>query len=68
MTNEDLNEMKDRIKKNLEAIKKGRGPYSRNIIGMELRAIDQHFGTASANQVIEELNLERYGFNKEPLK
>jgi hypothetical protein len=40
-------------------------PYSRNIIGLELRNVDKKCGVESANSLIDEFDLEGVGFNKE---
>ena len=41
------------------------GNYSMNIIGVRLRSVDKRCGTDSANSLIDEFDLEEYGFNKE---
>lgn len=41
------------------------GNYSMNIIGVRLRSVDKRCGTEFANSLIEEFDLEDYGFNKE---
>ena len=62
----DIEDAKDRIKEEIKNLRAGHGHYSRNIIGIELRSIDKNFGVSAANKVIDELKLEKLGFNKEP--
>lgn len=40
------------------------GPYSHNLIGLYLSSIAEHYGTAEANQAIEDLGLEDLGWSK----
>lgn len=47
-----------------EAIKKN-GSYTHNLIGMLLRGCAKAHGTAAANQLIDDHDLEMLGFNKE---
>lgn len=41
------------------------GNFSLNIIGLRLRTVEKRCGTDAANSLVEEFNLENYGFNKE---
>lgn len=43
----------------------GMGNFSLNIIGMRLRSVEKRFGTEAANSLVDEFDLEDYGFNKE---
>ena len=42
-------------------------PYSHNIINISLQAIANQHGREAANKVIEDLDLERLGWSKEPV-
>ncbi len=60
---ETLQDAKDEIERALE----GNRGYSRNIIGCCLRIVDKEFGTAAANDLVDDYSLEDMGFNKEPV-
>lgn len=54
-----LAEIKERIDKEIPFI--DLKPYSHNIISLNLRLIAQEFGYATANEVIDELDLRDHG-------
>lgn len=60
--NRTLEEYKEDIEKELETI--DTKPYSHNLISLRLRAIDEKFGREKANEIIDELDLEIYGYQK----
>jgi len=59
-----LSDIKEKIESELESI--DRKPYSDTIISIQLEAADRCFGHEVKDQLIEEFDLDKYGWQKSP--
>jgi len=59
-----LEELRDQIREQAPMV--GKAPYSHNIIGLALRAIDKDYGRAEANKAIDDFKLRRKGWDYQP--